>query len=135
MLLTEREAREHWCPHVRHEFEERPSGSFNRAPYADNAINLGEGETVDDGEYLCNCIASGCMMWRWSDKIPLWRTIICDDPVARTEPDKRPKSVPASWEWLPFDIREGEPAQWVEPAAEFEARHTGYCGLAGRVPA
>ena len=47
-MFTEKEAQDHWCPFVR--VGQRPSGATENRP---------------DGSY--NCIASGCMAWRWSN--------------------------------------------------------------------
>ena len=56
--MTEEEANRKWCPMVRQNGE---NATFNRGGQKDDAINaLG----MATG-YGCNCIASGCMMWRW----------------------------------------------------------------------
>jgi hypothetical protein len=49
MICTEQEARKKWCPMVRHPGWMENPGSWNR------------GEAFN-----CNCIASDCMMWRWT---------------------------------------------------------------------
>jgi hypothetical protein len=57
-MMTEREARERWCPMVRmvHEAEDEGS-SYNR---------LKDRESTYSNPLGCNCIASNCMMWRWN---------------------------------------------------------------------
>lgn len=52
MLVTEKEAREKWCPLVRSMHAEFGL-SWNRSA-----------DPVATAKY-CNCIASDCMMWRW----------------------------------------------------------------------
>lgn len=47
MLLTEEEAKTKWCPMSRMEGNNRHWGSQ---------------------KYISSCIASECMMWRWSDE-------------------------------------------------------------------
>lgn len=49
MLLTEEEAREKWCP-------------FSRAQGTGAELS----HNRPDGSY--NCIASGCMAWRWDER-------------------------------------------------------------------
>lgn len=52
--MTESEAREKWCPFVRHQADE------DCAP--GNRFGLEENST------LCRCIASECMAWRWNTR-------------------------------------------------------------------
>jgi hypothetical protein len=52
-MLTEKEAREKWCPMVRYS-----SGT------GDDAANR-FGVT---SPAVCRCIASDCMMWRWDEE-------------------------------------------------------------------
>lgn len=49
MLLTEKEAKEKWCPHSRQNWGD---ATYNRQDNGDAAPS-------------CLCIASGCMAWRW----------------------------------------------------------------------
>ena len=63
MLLTEEQAREKWCPHVRYlavfkgaEEKIACGGPYNRG-------------AKDSGLNMSRCIASDCMMWRWDEKI------------------------------------------------------------------
>ena len=56
MYATEQEAGRKWCPMVR--LEVVGSDTINRSSQEDAA---------GVGTSLCNCIASKCMMWRWTD--------------------------------------------------------------------
>lgn len=51
--MTEDEAKQKWCPMVRHS-EQGVGGSYNVPSQAG-----------------FNCIASGCMMWRWNADLQL----------------------------------------------------------------
>jgi hypothetical protein len=53
MLVTEKEAGELWCPFVRHTYGGSTRTAYNRESIIFNPEN-------------CRCIASACMMWRWS---------------------------------------------------------------------
>lgn len=56
-MLTEKEAKTKWCPHVRaHAYVPEGGVSVNRA-YPDGVMNI---------ERAC-CIASACMAWRWAE--------------------------------------------------------------------
>lgn len=92
-MLTEQEAKEKWCPQVRRSsvLAETHMG----APTVATAVNVG---TVKKNR----CIASECMMWRWSAK-----------SRCTNEKDLSYCCV-AVYEDLPRE-------QW-----------TGYCGLAGK---
>lgn len=57
MLLIEAEAKKKWCPETR--LRVGVNGAANK--------NL-KGTCPDDKD--TKCIASGCMMWRWSEGIP-----------------------------------------------------------------
>ena len=59
MIVEEKKACDHWCPHVRHPGEE--GGTFNRGFEAGNEINTGRAS----GNWSCACIGSRCMAWRW----------------------------------------------------------------------
>lgn len=73
MIVEEKKASDHWCPHVRHPGEE--GGTFNRGFEAGNEINTGR----TSGNWSCACIGSRCMAWRWR-----MEKVICtyDDPNA-----------------------------------------------------
>jgi hypothetical protein len=75
------------------------------------------------------CRGAGCMAWRWSQ--PLRRTVRLAENYGETSEPPRPPHVPAHWPFVPFDESEGDPAGWVEPLEDAQARRTGYCGLAG----
>lgn len=59
MIVEEKKAGEHWCPHVRHPGED--GGTFNRGFERGNEINTGR----ELGNWSCSCIGSRCMAWRW----------------------------------------------------------------------
>ncbi|AWJ93269.1 hypothetical protein Sp245p_25945 (plasmid) [Azospirillum baldaniorum] len=57
MLMTEEQARTKWCPHA------RQTGVTNRDGGMCATANRAGSEHY--GVENCNCIASGCMAWRW----------------------------------------------------------------------
>lgn len=68
MLLTENEAGEKWCPHVR--IARREIIDNETPAYADGNTTIVAGCNTDALGRLrvpasCRCIASGCAMWRW----------------------------------------------------------------------
>ena len=82
-MVTENEAKKQWCPMERHKVTEACATNIN-----------------------ANCKGSGCMMWRWIDK--LTKTV-----SARAEaPDKEPID-----------------HQWIETP---NTNRRGFCGLAGK---
>jgi len=62
MIKSETEAKKRWCPMVRcvEASDCKLHGPFNRY-HSGSGIN-----TIDGHQSLC--IASDCMMWRWSDR-------------------------------------------------------------------
>lgn len=113
-MLTEEQAKTKWCPQVRFDGED---STFNRGYQSEDPLNMRNGRT----QYICNCLGSGCMMWRWG-KIPAnyrssipregWEHITDDDELAEYDTSE------------PF---------WREPDAERDERRLGWCGLAGRI--
>lgn len=78
-------------------------------------------------EELPYCLGSACAWWVWTfDPPPTFR--VCDDPVATSEPEKKPVHVGADWRWVPFDPADGEPGGWAEPEESQLARRKGVCG-------
>ena len=57
--MTEEEAKEKWCPFTR-------VGFWINAP--DDSFLATSGNRMTPMNDECNCIASGCMAWRWSRK-------------------------------------------------------------------
>lgn len=51
--MTEDEAKTKWCPMIRHAISDNASGGI--------AVNVCEDKHT-------RCIASGCAMWKWTDK-------------------------------------------------------------------
>ncbi len=56
-MSSENQARTMWCPMVRVEGVDS-GGSWNRAK-----TELSNNKTAS--EYMCHCVASDCVMWRW----------------------------------------------------------------------
>lgn len=117
MYVTEQQASEKWCPMVR---------VYNESSGADNRTI---GHT--NPEYA-RCIGSECMMWGWDGQYAggdiRRKFFLADNRFTDVEPP-RPQHLPDSWEFKPYDGIEGEPACWVEPQAEYDARRLGRCGL------
>ena len=60
-MMTEEEARKRWCPFVR--YATRDDGG----DYPERAhVVTGNRFLHKPGPGLTNCIASGCMAWRWT---------------------------------------------------------------------
>ena len=98
-MMTEEEARKRWCPFVR--YATRDDGG----DYPERAhVVTGNRFLHKPGPGLTNCIASGCMAWRW---MPGYRL-------------KRGEEVPAG---APM-FREVENDTYTD--------RVGFCGLAGK---
>jgi hypothetical protein len=61
MLLTEKEARERWCPLVR----DRSTVHNEDGGLAAAAVNTGR-DLIHERDDHAPCIGSVCMMWRWA---------------------------------------------------------------------
>lgn len=126
-MHTEKEAAERWCPFARVEGEASRSVAGNR-------WDTGGGSEIEkfgpmENPKAARCIGSRCMAWRWNDGALSRRCHVNDaDPMATVEP-ARPAHVPPSYLFEPHE--DDEPACWVEPKNEAQARSRGYCGLAG----
>lgn len=145
MLTTEAKARQNWCPMVRIARREvfevrRPAVGGMEVVHEEQFIPGGCNRDALGGYGAagvplnsCKCYASACMMWRWdTDGInSLQRKRIETGVTERVDEPPRPESMPASWEWCPYDPSDGGGACWVEPEADMLARRVGYCGLAG----
>lgn len=77
------------------------------------------------------CAASLCMAWRWGEHQPPRQRIYCPDRYALVEEGTIRPARALNWEFAPWDGSD-YPAQWLEPAAEYNVRREGYCGLAGK---
>ena len=75
-----------------------------------------------------HCLGSECMIWRWAFEATRHH-VLCATYNPPFEP-QRPENVPATWEYIPYDPSDGDPAGWLEPASDAQARSLGYCGLA-----
>lgn len=118
-MHTENEAKDLWCPLVRHEGD---GGTFNRGWAPHNPLNAAT--AASQAAFVCNCIASRCAAWRWGEPLNV-PTVPCADSLARTEP-ARPPGMPNTWSFIPslFGVT---PAHWTAPE-DARPRH-GYCGL------
>lgn len=162
-MHTPQQARDLWCPMVRIARSEnlpRPDGHQDKQVIVAgcNRDALGGGNvhsSISAGHKplaSCRCISSQCAMWRWSEDLPLPKTINCVNQCSLTEQeehearasatsrlkasavpnfyDARLNPIPAGWIFIAHDIQEGILAHWMEPREAREARCTGYCGLA-----
>ena len=120
-MYTEAEALTLWCPMVRHEGNH---STFNRGWATHNPLNMVAGAPVP--AFACNCIATRCASWRWTQASPL-ATVSCADTLAAHEPE-RPVGMPATWSFIPslFGVTS---AHWTAPRCALLRR--GYCGLSG----
>lgn len=114
MLMTHDQARMTWCPLMRY---------ANGMQSTNCAVNI-------DADQPPGCQGRFCAMWRWGEDEKAFKMFVCEDVQANVEPT-RPEHVPASYAFEPHDPAEGQPAAWVEPDADRQARRRGYCGLAG----
>ena len=122
-MHTESQAKELWCPLVRHEGE--AAGSFNRGWSPSNPLN--HAAKPEETSYLCNCIGSRCAAWRWERRRDVGQ-VPCVDRRAKAEPS-RPTEVPSMWIFIP-EVPGVLAAHWAEP--ERRGPPLGYCGMIGR---
>ena len=123
--MTEAEAKTKWCPMARVPFVD---GQEDRDGYpvtlAVASVNRKRGN--NGPEENVNCLASGCMMWRWSTKHP--------QEVHPRRWIKKDEAIPTGFEETganhPIVISAGVLSDAREIRC-IETRHDGYCGLAG----
>lgn len=115
-MITADDAGGLWCPMVRSE---------------QDGNSIGRSRDGQDSRWN-DCIGHRCMMWRWGELKPMHRFHVCEASLTATDEQPRDPEVPGSWQWVPASPEAGEPAGWIEPKAEVEARRRGYCGLAGK---
>lgn len=72
------------------------------------------------------CKGSECAWWVWTTNV-MPGVFVCSDPMATIEPP-RPRHIPATWGWNPYDADEGEPAAWLQPLDEAKREQPGRCG-------
>jgi hypothetical protein len=118
-MHTPEQANKLWCP-------------MSRLPHI-TGHGIGDGAltgvTYNRTGKTANCRANVCAMWRWWGP-PLYVVrVVCNDPLAKIEPD-RPAGMNPGMEFVPAD--EDRDACWVESEALVNSRRRGYCGLAGR---
>jgi len=129
VLVTEAEARKKWCPMVRIARRESPE------PYSNSLVQIVVAGCNTDAlggtrvPASCRCIASDCMMWVTAGEAPVYRTLVCAEDAAETEP-ARPDHVPPSWTFVPASEDDNGIAHWIEPDNDYNARRLGRCGLA-----
>jgi len=122
-MHTETEAKNLWCPLVRHEGES--AGSFNRGWAPHNPLN--QTPANEEESYLCNCIGSRCMAWRWGRNE---NQIDSHSPGRRSPPDGRRIKDLASTREIINKISRLPPGQ--DDNLERHRVRTGYCGMIGR---
>jgi hypothetical protein len=120
-MLTEEEARKKWCPVAweSHEvFRDDQTGQFEHATRT-------------------ACVASRCMMWRWSDHVPretmrlrVDATEIDGLPVVRAGRIRVVKD--ERWLYEHTDCDEHGKFELLHRAAAEDAERAGFCGLAGK---
>jgi hypothetical protein len=103
-MYTEEEAKELWCPHIRH--------AINNNNPSSNAVNDG---AVRVRSKWNACIGSKCSQWRWNYRIVF--------PENEAEEEKK-----QNWFWGLFEPT--YPTYALPP--KLEKSDKGYCGLAGK---
>lgn len=76
-MHTVEQAKELWCPMVRHEGDN--GGSFNRGSLNNNPTNRDSADSKTP-IYGCQCIGDQCAMWRWGEYKADGQRAIVDDP-------------------------------------------------------
>ena len=114
-MHTPEQASKLWCP----------MGRVGVMPDAGGPAGINDSTS----SFSCNCIASGCAMWRWGDPAPSRRVFVSESQTAISEPVGE---YTGDWPFVPYDPIDGEPACWLEPEDKAAARRRGFCGLAGR---
>ncbi|HKJ75042.1 MAG TPA: hypothetical protein VKA19_13085 [Alphaproteobacteria bacterium] len=121
MTLTEKEAREKWCPFAR----EVHGHGGNRAAYGSGSSADIEGEPGDAEQFgremadMHPCISSDCMAWRWSDP---------EEEYYSAYVGFQRRTKPEGDNWTDELGSAGGVIGWTRPIKN----RRGYCGLAGR---
>lgn len=121
-MHTEIEAKDLWCPLVRHEGES--AGSFNRGWSPSNPLNCAT--TTDEESYLCNCIGSRCSAWRWSRPPPSAEAPVQDQRIA-----KEPRRADGLSSRLLFLSSLRRSTVEIQSPPDRRQANTGYCGMVG----
>lgn len=148
--LTEKEARERWCPFARVVVGTQNGGPLlPDCPTGPQKMVIGnvaanrahEGSSLPN-EFACNCIASGCMAWRWGDVVRTERRISRDGDEFETYMAARLNKEQSlrdrffeydgyRWRYMCSDFdEEGEFDMIARP--NLNQPKVGYCGLVGR---
>lgn len=67
MLVTEKQAKEKWCPEARVHSSGGPVTGIGINAYVVTATKADGSDPVSTKGRLGHCIGSGCMAWRWHD--------------------------------------------------------------------
>lgn len=120
-MHTAEQAKELWCPMVRHEGGN--GGSFNRGSLNNNPTNRDSADSKTP-IYGCQCIGDQCAMWRWGEDRPM-RRIVNANVFNQNSPTSR------NFILHDADELEREPSSYIETEEAADARRRGYCGMAG----
>lgn len=122
-LASATDAAGQWCPFTR-------VYELWQSRESETLIAINRYATNDHLPPGSGCIGPRCMAWRWADGTSMDRKFqICWSNRNATKELPRPAAVPASWEWVPHDPDENDPAGWREDEASALARRRGFCGL------
>lgn len=107
--MTESEAKERWCPMVRHY-------NAQHAPCGNSLASMPNGR----GGGFANCIGSACMMWKWEDHQQTFDDATPESPEGR-------RLARQGWKFIGMEGGMGCLMVW-----EYGSKHHGHCGLAGK---
>jgi hypothetical protein len=132
--MTEDEAKTKWCPFSRTTEATGESCSFPRNRVA-RPFDEKPPMVFSDTLIGCNCIASGCMAWRWMEE-PQWETALTRSSSAGSPapPPGEGWEEARRWDGEVIDGNTGERMRryvtyWRRPI--IDAKH-GHCGWAGK---
>jgi hypothetical protein len=119
-MHTNEQAKELWCPMVRHVSDEDDKAATNR---------WGNAYPTDPAGDWNSCIASKCAMWRVG-YVPHRRFHKAENPLASTEAAAGAGKPACPCEFYSDWDNNGEGAGWLETEQHTQTRALGYCGLA-----
>lgn len=124
-MMTESEAKQRWCPHVRH------AVSLSREHPAGATANRDSGEHYGCGDN--RCIASECMAWRTEPPPRETMRNYHDAPTVKRERWSDGGNYGGGWQYSHTDIdRDGRKFDLLHRLPSDEAPRLGYCGLSGK---